>query len=165
MSKKGKISGYYNIYQWMPINLKLGGTKLLVYGFLYNFSVEGKGYYYGDRKFMSEMTGCSERQLSRVLDELCKPNFDYGMRALVEYKKIKSKYSVDRKVYRVNNQILIQMVNDGIDFPDSLEKDINKMKNNLRNWEEVGSEKESSDNVLPSWFDDYNLNRYSERIF
>ena len=94
--KEIKQDNFYTIRYWMPEKLHLGGTKLLVYGFLYSYSVneKSKGYYYGGQGVMSRATGCSTRQLPRVLSSL----EDIG---LIEIQKAILENGLERNYYRV----------------------------------------------------------------
>lgn len=120
--KEIKQDNFYMIRYWMPEKLNLGGTKLLVYGYIYAYSVNenSKGYYYGGQETMSRATGCSKRQLLRVLESLR----DEG---LIEIKKATLENGLERNYYRVTAEPLVGIAS---------KEDLDTLKGTLDAWKD-----------------------------
>lgn len=99
--KEIKLDNFYTIRNWMPIDLGLGGTKLLVYAYLYAYSTgeNSKGYYFGGQEIISKATGCTKRQIMRVLDGLKSDG-------LIDIKKCKLNNGLERCYYRIKTEPL-----------------------------------------------------------
>lgn len=48
----------------------LRGNKLLVYAYIYNYSLNSDDYYYGGQKQIAEFTGIAQPNVSRAIAEL-----------------------------------------------------------------------------------------------
>ena len=60
---------YVAIQTWMVSELKLSGNDLIVYALIYGFN-SNKRRFIGTLDYISKFTGCSTRQISRILDNL-----------------------------------------------------------------------------------------------
>lgn len=56
-------------------DLKLSGNELIVYAVVHGFSQDGKSYFYGGAKWISEKYNISERTVYSILDNLTKQGF------------------------------------------------------------------------------------------
>ena len=68
MSNKDE-KNYVAIQTWMVSELKLSGNDLIVYALIYGFN-SNKRRFIGTLDYISKFTGCSIRQISRILDNL-----------------------------------------------------------------------------------------------
>lgn len=60
---------YVAIQSWMVSDLKLSGNDLIVYALIYGFNSRNRKFI-GTPDYISKFTGCSTRQISRILDNL-----------------------------------------------------------------------------------------------
>lgn len=63
---------YIVIQEFMCRELKLSGNELIVYAVVHGFSQDGKSYFYGGAKYISEKYNISERTVYSILDSLTK---------------------------------------------------------------------------------------------
>lgn len=80
---------YVVIQQFMCRDMKLSGNELIVYAVVHGFSQDGKSYFYGGAKYISEKYNISERTVYSILDNLTR-------RGLLVKKTTKVLPSVDR---------------------------------------------------------------------
>lgn len=63
---------YIVIQEFMCRDLKLSGNELVVYAVVHGFSQDGKSYFYGGAKYISEKYNITERTVYSILDNLTK---------------------------------------------------------------------------------------------
>ena len=61
--------GYYMIHRFMTEELRLGGSRLLVYALIYSFTV-AEGSFFGSRGYIARACGISVKTVDRALKEL-----------------------------------------------------------------------------------------------
>ncbi len=95
--KQVNPDNFYSIYNWMLTDFGLSKTKLLVYAFIYAYSINtgGKGCYFGGYEAMSLSVGCSTKNLQTITQELC----DIG---LIEKQQVELENGLQRNYFRVS---------------------------------------------------------------
>lgn len=132
MAKKKEIKAdnYYIIKNWMPLELNLGGSKLLVYAFLYAYSTSesGNGCYYGGLEILSRVTGCTKKTAISTLAKL-------EEKGLIEKRKILLENGLERSYFRVSEDPLYD-INLNLQS-DDLSKDLETLGCNFAKWNEL----------------------------
>lgn len=108
--------GFCTIYNWMPTLLGLSGGKLLVYAFIYAYSINktGKGCYFGGYEAMGLSLGCTSKNAQRVAQELYKSG-------LIEIKQLELENGLKRNYHRVSTEPLEKISNHVEDIAEKLE--------------------------------------------
>ena len=68
------VRGYFTIMDFMTVGLKLTGPELLVFALIYSYTYSG-GKFNGSRKYISEMTGLSQRSVERGIAKLLQESY------------------------------------------------------------------------------------------
>ena len=132
MAKKKEIKAdnYYIIKNWMPLELGLGGSKLLVYAFLYAYSTSesGNGCYYGGLEILSKVTGCTKKTAISTLAKL-------EEEGLIEKRKIILENGLERSYFRALDEPLYEL---NLDLQsEDLNKDLEILGDNYTKWCEI----------------------------
>lgn len=132
MAKKKEIKAdnYYIVKNWMPLELGLGGSKLLVYAFLYAYSISenGNGCYYGGLEILSKVTGCTKKTAISTLAKLEEEK-------LIEKRKILLENGLERSYFRVLDDPLYE-INLTMKSED-LSRDLEILGSNYHKWNEI----------------------------
>lgn len=132
MAKKKEIKAdnYYIVKNWMPLELGLGGSKLLVYAFLYAYSISenGNGCYYGGLEILSKVTGCTKKTAISTLAKLEEEK-------LIEKRKILLENGLERSYFRVLDDPLYE-INLAMKSED-LSRDLEILGSNYHKWREI----------------------------
>ena len=62
--------GYFVVHEWMVKELALKGTELLVYAIIFGFTQIEEQRFFGTRRYLSSLTGCSVRAVQDALNSL-----------------------------------------------------------------------------------------------
>ncbi len=68
---------YFVVQSWMIKKLKLSGNELNVYAIIHGYSQDGKSFFFGSLKYLSEMTGVAERNIVNILARLVEKKLIY----------------------------------------------------------------------------------------
>lgn len=116
---------YITIQQEMRDVLGLKGNELLVFAFIYGYSQEGLGCYYGSLAHLQEVCGIASRQTAiAVLKSLCEKGYIIKTEQLYPVKMVS--YSVCPKIGQV-----VQKMDIGCPKKGHNNKEINKYNNSL----------------------------------
>ena len=94
-------NGFYSVYNWMLVDLRLKGSKLLVYAFIYAYSTNesGKGCYFGGNEAIAQSTGFTTRMVVKTVQEL-------SNEGLIEIQQAELENGLKRNYYRVSPKAL-----------------------------------------------------------
>ena len=102
---ENKTTGYY-IHGFMN-ELGLNHKEMLVYAFIYSFTVNGTGFYFGTQKYMADKLSLSMRTLQRILHNLHSKKLiekytdgnHRGVRCRPVPKEIQEEKTMDKRIY------------------------------------------------------------------
>lgn len=90
MSNEPQQNGYYMVNYWFISDLKLKGTKLIIFSIIYGFSQDGKSYFTGSQEYLAKFANVNRPTANIVLNQL----IDIGY--------IKVEIIQNKKAYAVN---------------------------------------------------------------
>lgn len=75
LKEEFKDDKFFITYPWMAKALKLKGLESKVFAIIHGYTVNGEGCYFGGRRYLAEICGCSIRGVDEALKRLVDNNF------------------------------------------------------------------------------------------